>query len=163
MPSTSPSKKQCSRCHEEKALSAFGIERRRPDGRKPYCKPCMRIVQKGHYNSVARVTAAKRWRANNLERARATAAIRTRKMREMVIAGYSGACGCCGETETEFLCVDHPDGNGGAERKLGLHSRKLYKKLIDGNFPEGYRILCANCNMATRLSKACPHTTAKTL
>lgn len=68
-----------------------------------------------------------------------------------VFSYYSGGilgCRCCGETDIVVLCLDHINGGGTRERRetrrLGVG---LYSWLKTHNFPDGYQVLCANCNM----------------
>jgi hypothetical protein len=54
-------------------------------------------------------------------------------------------CKKCGEKHLEFLEIDHINGGGRKQRGTGWHN--IYVKLIAENFPEGYQILCSNCNI----------------
>lgn len=68
-----------------------------------------------------------------------------------VLKKYSGEhpeCACCGENHVEFLGIDHIDGCG-SEHLKELRNKKitLYQWLIKSNFPEGFQVLCLNCNM----------------
>ena len=48
--------------------------------------------------------------------------------RESVVTGYGHACICCGISETLFLEIHHPNGDGKADRKrTGGNSYTLYK------------------------------------
>lgn len=71
-------------------------------------------------------------------------------------------CSCCGESHLEFLCIDHINGGGGKHRKLkgnsGLSIGFILKR--DG-YPEGYRVLCHNCNMSNAFYGYCPHSREK--
>jgi hypothetical protein len=88
-------------------------------------------------------------------------------LKDEFIAAYGSRCACCGEDYREFLTVDHIGGGGATERRtlgwrgLGaafyLHLKKL------GWPKDRYRLLCMNCNFATRNGKPCPHTTESTL
>lgn len=80
-----------------------------------------------------------------------------RKLRREVLAGYGGACACCGESRWQFLAIDHVHGGGGKERKTGLKGSKLLCMLRAKNYPPEYRLLCHNCNMARGIYGACPH------
>lgn len=80
-----------------------------------------------------------------------------------VIDHYSSgtrSCKCCGETVKEFLTVDHVNNDGTQQRKKftggGHHN---YRYIIKNKFPEGFQILCFNCNCgrARTLDKVCPH------
>jgi hypothetical protein len=84
----------------------------------------------------------------------------TRKI--AVLRHYSGgepACACCGETNPVFLAIDHAEGNGNEHRrKLGIPGGYgFYLWLIREGFPEGFRVLCHNCNMAISILGYCPH------
>lgn len=80
-------------------------------------------------------------------------------LRDTVIAHYGGKCACCGEANKGFLTVDHIEGvipeMEACGKKLGHWA--LYKYLIKNNFPPGYQLLCANCNMAIGWWGVCPH------
>mgnify|MGYP001569003390 CR=1 FL=1 len=58
-------------------------------------------------------------------------------------------CACCGIDDTDVLCVDHINGGGNAHRKQirVLSGTMFYRWLMKNNYPEGYQILCANCNL----------------
>lgn len=79
------------------------------------------------------------------------------KYRKIVIEHYGGKCVCCGETLIEFLTIDHPKGNGKEDRKRFRTSYSFYLWIIKNNFPEGYRILCYNCNCSIGHYGYCPH------
>ena len=67
-------------------------------------------------------------------------------------------CRCCEETMMEFLAVDHIDGRKNLpEKEKNLRSINLVNFLIKNNFPEGYQILCHNCNMAKGFYGKYPH------
>jgi predicted DNA-binding protein YlxM (UPF0122 family) len=77
--------------------------------------------------------------------------------REMVDA-YGGKCACCGETELAFLCLDHINGGGIEDRTSHGGSEGLHRHLKKLGWPkDNYRILCANCNIATKYGRTCPH------
>jgi hypothetical protein len=83
-----------------------------------------------------------------------------RALRMEVMSHYSGGkpfCECCKETEYEFLSVDHIDGGGAEHRKQGLTSKAFYRWLKANGLPEGYRVLCMNCNFAIGVHGSCPH------
>ena len=80
--------------------------------------------------------------------------------RWVCIQAYGGACACCGERRLEFLQIDHVDTPGHIERAdakakgLPVH---LYVRLKKLGYPSGFRVLCANCNMALAFYGYCPH------
>ena len=83
----------------------------------------------------------------------------TAKMRRGVRQHYGGKCVCCGETEDAFLCVDHINGGGEAHRReIGMTSgNQFYFWLRKNNYPDGFQILCHNCNFAKSSRGHCPH------
>lgn len=68
----------------------------------------------------------------------------------IVINHYSNGkniCKCCGEDEHYFLTIDHINGGGRKERNENkVYGAEFHRWLIKNNFPEGYQVLCFNCN-----------------
>jgi hypothetical protein len=84
---------------------------------------------------------------------------RKRRIKILVINQYSNGtnqCACCGEHSLEFLVIDHINGGGGRHRR---EVKNLYPWLIGNGFPEGFRVLCHNCNFALGIFGFCPHKT----
>jgi hypothetical protein len=67
-----------------------------------------------------------------------------------VIKHYSNGtfkCKKCGFSDMRALQLDHINGNGKKETQLLKRSGNgFYSYLINNNYPDGYQILCANCN-----------------
>jgi hypothetical protein len=84
---------------------------------------------------------------------------RYRKQRLEVIEHYGRICACCGENRTQFLGIDHINGNGNKHRKelRAGHHRNIVEFLIKAGYPEGYRVLCHNCNLSIGFYGFCPH------
>jgi len=56
-------------------------------------------------------------------------------------------CGICGEDHIEFLCLDHiEDGGADHRREIGAGGGRIHQYLLRNLFPEGYQVLCNNCN-----------------
>lgn len=108
----------------------------------------------------------KAWRAKNRDKIRTKRAeyyqknkdkvlVQMKKRREQVkldvIRAYSPDLSCCicGVSFVEFLAVDHINGGGRQHcRELGNHgSHRFYLWLQKNGYPNGYRILCHNCNL----------------
>lgn len=83
-------------------------------------------------------------------------ALSRRRRRDAVLKVYGGYCQCCGETQYEFLAIDHIEG-GGMNHRRALRSQNIYPWLIKNNYPEGFQVLCHNCNLAKGFYGACPH------
>jgi hypothetical protein len=77
-------------------------------------------------------------------------------IRDKILDHYGRRCSCCGETESRFLEVDHVNNDGKEHRKI-VRTNNLYRWLIKNNFPEGFQILCSNCNKAKGICGICPH------
>lgn len=91
-----------------------------------------------------------------LQHSRELRAIALRKKREIAINAYGGKCACCGESQYEFLAIDHVHGGGQKERKI-LSTQQIVNKVIKLNFPPEYQLLCHNCNSAKGFYGYCPH------
>lgn len=81
------------------------------------------------------------------------------RLRSAIFTFYGGSdphCECCGERHNDFLTIDHI-GGGGNKHRREIGGGALYSWLIKNNFPKGFRILCMNCNWATRNGAPCPH------
>lgn len=79
------------------------------------------------------------------------------RMRLEIIDHYGGACACCGETRYEFLTVDHVNNDGAKHRRETKMGAGICYWLKKNNFPEGFQILCMNCNWAKSRYGECPH------
>jgi len=79
-------------------------------------------------------------------------------------------CRCCGlNSHVDFLAIDHIAGRKEMDSepkliKLGYSSKLLgqvlQKFIIENNFPDGFQILCQNCNFAKGMinnNNICPH------
>jgi hypothetical protein len=93
------------------------------------------------------------------------------KLKREVMDYYGGRCACCGETELTFLTIDHIDGNGAEHRRemasatgtrWGQAGAPTYRWLRKNGFPDGFQVLCANCNCGRHWNGGvCPHQTAE--
>lgn len=107
------------------------------------------------------------WRENNREKFKAYNKKSMLKLKREIMDAYGGACSCCGETELAFLTIDHIDGNGAEHRRemaaernspWGQAGHATYRWLRKNNFPEGFQVLCANCNCGKHWNGGvCPH------
>jgi len=66
-------------------------------------------------------------------------------------------CACCGEAELLFLEIEHLKGDGNKHRRA-LKRDRIEEWLIRNNFPNGFGVLCCNCNKGKHLNGGtCPH------
>lgn len=144
--------KACSRCKVFQPLENYYPRKNKKTG-EPYpngasmCKECSKkdfvkwLYDNKNYN-------IKRGKMSRL------------KVKITVFNHYGTKCACCNEATLEFLCVDHINGGGTKHRQeLGNKGRghNFYSWLIKNDFPEGFRILCHNCNFAFGVYGCCPH------
>ena len=89
-----------------------------------------------------------------------------RKIKNEVLGHYGGTppkCACCGEDKWEFLVIDHIGGGGSAHRRQ-FHLTggvTFYAWLKRNSYPQGFRVLCDNCNMSLSRYGYCPHNKIK--
>jgi hypothetical protein len=78
------------------------------------------------------------------------------KVKNEVFQKYGGyKCNCCGEETIEFLTVDHI--NGGGKRHRKEIRIDFYLWLKRNKFPDGFQILCMNCQFGRKKCIECPH------
>ena len=86
------------------------------------------------------------------------------KAKAEAVAAYGGRCSCCGEKEILFLQIDHINNDGAEKRRSGEDGlgATLYRQLKSRGWPDGYQVLCANCNFGkSKNGGVCPHVTKK--
>lgn len=68
-------------------------------------------------------------------------------LRLEVLQAYSPelSCSICQDRHLQFLVIDHILG-GGCSHRNEIGRGSFYRRLRDDGFPEGYRVLCYNCN-----------------
>ncbi len=74
-----------------------------------------------------------------------------------VINHYSGdslICAWCGFNDIRALSIDHINGGGEGHRRLiGITAgNDFYQWLRNNNFPDGYQVLCMNCQAIKRIT-----------
>jgi len=102
----------------------------------------------------------KQWRKNHPD----AATKYTEKLKRSILVHYGDnppQCACCGETEIKFLTIDHINNDGAKHRKifrLNRGGKSLYCWIKRNGFPEGFQVLCYNCNCGRYRNKGiCPH------
>lgn len=74
---------------------------------------------------------------------------RNREARLAALQAYGNECVYCGENCEVFLTIDHKNNDGAEHRRsVGRGSTQVYVWLRKNNYPEGFQILCYNCNCA---------------
>lgn len=162
------SKRKCTECASHKTCKICGqtltLEHFSQSHGK-VCKQCLKkrsaqryIDNKEHINAqhhdyhLKNKPAAKKRNYKNRLRQRLI-------KRDLVLKHYDGKCACCGETEPLFLTIDHIAGNGALHRRQ-IGRSDMWKWLVDNEFPDGFQLLCFNCNAGKyRNGGICPHKT----
>lgn len=160
---------KCSTCGQLKDESEF-YRSNKTRGYSYRCKDCLRKRRKKYYAEHKQEARdyAKNYRATherNLEKEAEWNRNRRRRLRLLVLTHYGGnppKCACCGEEHIEFLTIDHIHGGGNQHRKKVMGKKKIagnrfYQWLKNNNFPEGFQVLCYNCNCAKAYCGICPH------
>lgn len=74
----------------------------------------------------------------------------SREVKKTILERYGPNCVHCGFSDPRALQLDHIDDNGATEREsLGnrmFSGYRFYQYLIKMGLPDGYQVLCANCN-----------------
>ena len=135
--------KICGKCRQEKDLSEFSKNSGRKDGLSGYCKPCMKISRRKHYDE-------------NYLKVRSEIMARRVQLRKF-IREYKSSVGCmdCGNADSRVLDFDHlPE----FEKEFNLSSAIQRGYGIDKMMSEIKKceVVCANCHRirtVTRLDK----------
>ena len=94
-----------------------------------------------------------------LEKVRQRHALRTKRQRTwrraLAFDHYGGKCACCGENRDYFLAIDHIN-NDGAEHRRTVCTSNIENWLFKNGWPEGFQVLCHNCNAAKYRFGECP-------
>jgi hypothetical protein len=141
--------KTCTRCKETLPSSSYHRLRIAPDGHQYGCKECLRksLRERRDKDPEADSRRLREYR---------------KRLKREVFDHFGSKCTCCGESEFIFLAIDHINGNGAQHRReirgkgnsgAGYH---MYAWLKRNNYPEGFQILCHNCNWA-KSRGGCPH------
>lgn len=131
---------------------------------RPLCAICLDAVRREHGGSLrnigqcvacgATITQAKT-AATMLcatcrkERTRRLVRNHMRGRRLKVLTHYSDGqlkCASCGESEYGFLAIDHVASDGAEHRRAEPSAARLDSWLLSNGLPEGFQVLCYNCN-----------------
>lgn len=167
--------RQCRQCGETKPLDDYCYGTKEGKRWRRVCRSCRLEQHRKWRKANADYVREKgreymrRWRdsfsGEEREARDKTLAEKSRKWRaalkDEVYANYGGyICACCGETEPLFLSVDHINNDGYQHRKQGVHGSgvRLYQWLKRNKWPQGFQILCMNCQHGkARNHGVCPH------
>ena len=117
---------------------------------KPITEFTKRLNRKGKLHTQCKQCIAEGSRKSHL------------KVRLLVLYHYSNGkmiCACCGEDTIGCLTLDHVNNDGADHRKkIGDFGNSVNRWIIKNNFPEGFQVLCYNCNCSKGANKGiCSH------
>ena len=142
----------CTKCGNEFERSSHGHQ--------TWCKACDSIRARqwrADHPELARV-----WYKNNPEKVKEKQRRHSQKVKAEVFNHYGNgivACACCGENLLVFLTIDHINNDGAEHRRNNKlkSSTHMYIWLRKNGYPEGFQILCWNCQWGKQLLGTCPH------
>lgn len=149
--------KTCTKCDTPKELDKFPKQKCGKYGVNSICKACQAEYKRQHYAKNPQV----------IEDRKAYFKKYRKSIKDQVFDHYGERCACCGETCRVFLTLDHVNGDGAEHRReLGggrtTSTDKTWRWLVANDFPDGFQILCYNCNCGKRDNGGiCPHQEAK--
>lgn len=106
-----------------------------PEYKKIICVDCNKKLRKRYWRNKKSVLRSNKKHNKDLKIA--------------AFEAYGGAvCNCqgCNEKRLNFLAIDHINNDGYEHRKNQGKGVKIYRWLKKNNYPEGYQVLCHNCN-----------------
>ena len=142
----------CVRCNSEMRAKS-GLKRIERVGTRYFGKVCSKHPEKNGERMSSSGVCVRCLQERSQERQKKNGYPVMRRqvenLKEGVYQRYGRACSRCGEDDLDVLTVDHIDQNGADHknpkgvRYRGVH---LYRWLRQNSYPEGFRVLCFNCN-----------------
>lgn len=83
------------------------------------------------------------------------------RLRSLVVEQLGGKCECCGETQLEWLQIDHQNNDGKKHRQEVGRGKDMMLDILRNPGKYKVRVLCANCHNAVTCYGYCPHTISK--
>jgi len=145
--------KKCAKCHKSKNNSCFHKNKTKIDGLATECRECCKAYMKKYYAKNKNKLLKQNKENGKQKHAEA---------KRLCIEHYSNGtnkCCCCGESNPEFLSLNHINGGGRKDRQTFKGARTFCGYLVKNNFPKGINIMCFNCNLSYGFFGYCPHKT----
>lgn len=150
--------KLCSKCKVNKTVDQF-IKRHDRNYYYSQCRDCMYKANRERRKTDAHKQYfslyMQNYRKINPEYVQ-RGQVKYWSLKSKVFNGYGNCCKCCGETEKDFLEIDHVN-NDGKNDPYRKNLAKLMQFIINNNFPKNYQLLCSNCNQSKRKHGQCMH------
>jgi hypothetical protein len=153
-------KKYCPCCKCDLPTDLFGFAKQSSDGLTSYCKKCKterrRIIRlkerrtgTGYYGSAKVKEQQKIWDRRSAKKKNKK---KRNKLKLKIVGHYSNgtmACNRCKFADIRALSIDHINGDG-AKHRREVPGLQLYGWLETNNFPDGFQVLCMNCQFIKR-------------
>ena len=151
--------RKCIKCRATKPLELF----RSHGGKRLGCPKIYNVCKKCHaaYEKARRDKLSPEERTILYRKQRPLGRRCARIKRVKIIKKFGSACACCGESQIEFLAVDHINGGGHQHRKQFAHEGAYHKWLLEVAPLSDFRVLCHNCNSSMGHYGYCPHQTPR--
>lgn len=104
------------------------------------CLECKSTDGKYHAKGLCEKCRGRKWRKENKDKTKTIAKRSRDKAREDVLNHYGNKCNCCGESQPEFLAIDHINNDGCEHRRK--HYKSMYIWVRKNNYPSDLQILC---------------------
>ncbi len=158
--------KKCTKCAIYKSINLFPRSNSKyyPSGFRPECFECYRDARQKYFHKNHEVILKQKrdyYREHFLKASAGKKQSRIKAKRAALLA-YSGEypkCACCLESTEDLLCIDHSNGGGNEHRRSvkKLPGYAFYVWLKKNGYPNGFRVLCWNCNESFASNGFCPH------
>lgn len=120
-----------------------------------------RMARERYHNNIMKEHERGRKKYQRFREFFLTQSKRHKDMIKRFVLGYYSdgkySCNCCGENTYVFLTIDHIVNGGNTHRKIVKSYGNIYTWLRFNLFPNGYQVLCYNCNCAKQFNHGCPH------
>lgn len=103
------------------------------------------------------------WIKNHPDEYNAAKYLYRERQKRIVLTHYSVGsepqCALCGFDDIDCLCLDHINNDGASDRRQrrvagrGRTGVDMYTAVKRDGFPDGYQVLCANCNTKKELER----------
>jgi len=168
--------KKCYRCSQDLPFDMFGKNKSKPNGHSTECKKCKsamdKVYQDQHKEEIKDkkqqyylgkkyeiIKKVNEYIDKNRHKHNLWHTVSKNRLKAEVMTNYSGGnlkCKNCPEVDLGILTIDHIEGNGadhrrelfGDNRKGGGY--KFWQWLKRNNYPEGFQVLCFNCQFRKR-------------
>jgi hypothetical protein len=177
--------KKCYYCKKNLGFDCFGKNASKPDGLASECRKCKseqdkkyreknkkNIKNKSHNyylkNKDYIYKKTLNYQKNNPDKVKKYSAVSRTKIKTDTFSYYSNGnikCKNCSCKDLDILTIDHINGKGSSHRIEIFGDKKtggcrFYFWLKRNNFPNGYQVLCFNCQFRKRFIEMQPDNTS---